>query len=245
SENFLKLFLLIIFVIAVFIPASTTNKSIINWEYVSLFNYIKAIFIIVSCAFLPGANLYSIFFRKDEISKKFAIESFFVKITLYPLISFGFIGIVVLIFDQVGIIRDFIGLFLVVTIIFLCLIDIFLQKLRVNNIELEIIRIKISKNVCVILLFTFAISLISIGFQIGWSYLPPGDPWDGIKYANHIGIMGTSPIYIDYYPNFWGYVSFGYSILTGLPYINVNTLMAPFNYLFVASVYLFMKSLLF
>ena len=106
SENFLKLFLLIVFIIAVFIPASTTNKSIINWEYVTLFNYIKAIFIIVSCAFLPGANLYNIFFRKDEISKKFAIESFFVKIALYPLISFGFIGIVVLIFDQVGVIRD-------------------------------------------------------------------------------------------------------------------------------------------
>jgi hypothetical protein len=85
---------------------------------------------------------------------------------------------------------------------------------------------------------------ISIGFQIGWKYLVAGDPWHAIKFAKYIGEPGTSPISTYPYPIFWGYVSSGLSVLSGVPYINVNTLLAPFSYLFITSVYLFIKSIL-
>ncbi|MFX1363460.1 MAG: hypothetical protein ACFFCE_10600 [Promethearchaeota archaeon] len=231
--------------ISVFIPPITSNNSLINWEYVLPLNYFRAIVFIISCAFLPGSNLYTIFFPKNEISKKFAIEPFFLKITLYPLISFGFIGVFVIIFDQIGLLRESISICLLFVMLTLFFIDIIFQIIRFKNLNITKTQIIISKNTAFVLLFALAISTISIGFQCGWEYLPPGDPWDGIKYANLIGVSGINPLFIDFYPNFWGYISFGIGVLTGLPYINVNTLLAPFNYLFITSVYLFMKSLLF
>ena len=245
SENFFKFILLILMVIAIFIPPITSNDSLINWENILPLNYFRTIILILSCAFLPGSNIYALFFPNDDISKKFSIEPFFVKITLYPLISFGFIGVSVIILDQIGLLRELISIFLVFIILILFFIDILFQITRFKHLNVVKTQITISKNTTFVLLFALAVLTITIGFQYGWLYLPPGDPWDGIKYANLIGVSGVSPLSIDYYPNFWGYVSFGFSALTGLPYINTNTLLAPFNYLFVTTIYLFMRSLLF
>ncbi|MFX1328202.1 MAG: hypothetical protein ACFE91_08665 [Promethearchaeota archaeon] len=245
SENFLKFILLALMIIATFIPPISSNNSLISWEYILPLNYLRAIIFIIGCAFLPGSNLYSLFFQNDEISKKFSIEPFFLKVTLYPLISFGFIGVSVMILDQIGLSRELISILLVFIILILFFVDIIFQIIRFKHLKIIKIKIAISKNTLFIILFALAVLTISIGFTYGWNYLPPGDPWDGIKYANLIGIKGISPLYIDYYPNFWGYFSFGISALTGLPYINANTLLAPFNYLFVCSVFLFMKSIIF
>ncbi|MFX1463505.1 MAG: hypothetical protein ACFFBF_10745, partial [Promethearchaeota archaeon] len=245
SENSLKLFFLSIIVIFIFIPPIMPNNTIIIWELIPPLNYVKAILLTLSLAFLPGSNFYSIFFQNDEISKRIKIEPFLIKITLYPLISFSFIGIVVLIYDQIGLTGEYIGILLVIIIFLVNLFDIYLQKRRLCYFKIRKIKLEISKNTFFILLFAIAVMTISVGYQLGWKYLVSGDPWDSIKYANQIGVNGSSPIYINFYPNFWGYISYGLSVLAGIPYININTLLAPFCYLFVTSIYILIKSILF
>lgn len=253
SENKFKIIIIILMCFSIFIPSANSVKTIILWESLSFLNFFRAVIFIVGCAYLPGANFYSIFFSKSNLHERFKVEPFFLKITLYPIVSFGIIGMSVLVLDQLGLTGDLISFGLFVIILYLFIFDFLLQnsrgefakvkekRLRVSNKEKTL---RISKHTLNILLLAFGIATISIGFQIGWKYLIAGDPWHAIKYANYIGKPGTSPIYNYPYPNFWGYISYGLSVLSGLPYININTLLAPFSYLFITSIYLFTKSIL-
>ncbi|MFX1501797.1 MAG: hypothetical protein ACFFDH_12610, partial [Promethearchaeota archaeon] len=56
--------------------------------------------------------------------------------------------------------------------------------------------------------------------------------------------LSTSWVAKGNYPLFWSYVTFALSILSGLPYININVLMILFLYLFVTTIYLFLKVIL-
>lgn len=245
SENLINIIILTLMSISLFIPAKGSSSLITLWDNLSFLNYFRVFICILGCTFLPGSSLYRMIFKNDFLSSKFKINPLFIKITLYPLISFGFIGISVLIFDQINLNGELIGLFLFILILSLFLLGLILEKKRDNSINMKITKINISKYTFIVLLLAFGVSTISIGFQIDWEYLISGDPWDAIKYAKYVGDPGGSPLYIDYYPNFWGYVSFGLSILGGMPYININTCLAPFSYLFITSTYMLMKALLY
>ncbi|MFW9973195.1 MAG: hypothetical protein ACFFDF_23630, partial [Candidatus Odinarchaeota archaeon] len=75
-------------------------------------NYFRAIVHIIGISFIPGSLIYKIVFKNDPLSTKFKINPFFIKITIYPLISFGFIGVSVLILDQINLRGELIGIFL-------------------------------------------------------------------------------------------------------------------------------------
>ncbi len=244
SENSIKLLLLIFIIITMFIPSIFKNNMIILWERIYYLNYFKAVLAIISYAFLPGANIYNIIFPHDVLSNKLKIEPVIVKLTLYPLLSLCTLGISVLLFDQLGSTGGQMEILIFLFISILFILDFILQIKRHKSLDLSLIEIKISKNSIIIILLAVGISTISIGFQLGWSYLVSGDPWASIKYANLIGDPKINPIFIDDYPNFWGYISYGLSIVSGFPFININSLLAPFNYLFIFSVFIFMKSLL-
>ena len=245
SENFIKLILLFLMIFSLFIPPKSSTNLIILWDNLSFLNYIRAFIYILGCTFLPGSSIYKIILKNSSLSTKFKINPFFIKITLYPLISLGFIGVSVLFLDQFNLNAELIGLFLFVFILVLTLLEFVFEKRRNNSINIKISKIKISKYDFIILLLALGVSTISIGFQIGWKYLISGDPWGAIRYANYIGEIDINPLNLLDYPNFWGYISFGLGILGGLPYINIITLLAPFSYLFITSTYLLMRALLF
>ena len=62
SENSIKLIFIILMSISLLIAPISKPKTIIIWNKIGIANYIRAIVMIISCAFLPGANLYNIFF---------------------------------------------------------------------------------------------------------------------------------------------------------------------------------------
>lgn len=70
-----------------------------------------------------------------------------------------------------------------------------------------------------------------------------GDRWRAISSASLIGSgdFGSSH---KTYTKYWGCVSFGLSVLCGIPYINTNVLLFPFLYLSITSIYLLTKILL-
>jgi len=232
-------------IISIFIPSNNSPNMIILWDKLSFFNYFRISVYLIGCAFVPGSLIYRLTFKNDILSSKFNVNPLIIKITIYPLISFGFIGISVLILDQINLNSDLIGLLLFILILILFLLELVKEKKENNRIDIKIIKINISIYTFIVLLLAIGVAIISIGFQIGWDYLISGDPWDAIKYAKHIGDIGGNPLYINSYPSFWGYISFGLSILGGLPFINLNTLLAPFSYLFITSIYLLTKALLF
>ena len=249
SENSIKLILTISMSITLLIEPISTPETIILWEDVGFLNYIRAILFIIGCSFLPGASLYSIIFLKEQLHDRFKVESFILKITIYPLISFSFIGISVLILDQLGFVRNSIATILFLLIIGLVIMDILIQYIRKEFVIIKYDTITFSKFTLIILIFSLGFILMSLGIHFGMQYLVPGDSWVGLAANNYIGQSNTSPIEWGKinanYPIFWSYISYGFSVLCGLPYFNTNALLGPFCYLFVTSVYLLMKAVLF
>jgi len=246
SENSIKVILMIFMSITIFIPPISFSTTIIDWNQVGFFNYFRAISFLIGLLFLPGANLFKIFFPKNTLHERFKVEPFIIKITLYPLLSLIFLGTSVLILDQIGFLRESITIILFLLILGLFFSDFIIQKLRNNKIEMNIIEINISKYTFMILVIAFAVLLISLGIGINAKYLIPGDSWRGISSAIYIGTSDPSPINNRYYyAIFWGFISFGLSILSGLPYINTNVMLTPFCYLSVISIYLFIKAILY
>jgi len=131
----------------------------------------------------------------------------------------------------------------------LCLLDFITQKFREKKIRINRDYINISKYNLIILLLSAGVILISLGIHFGKLYLIPGDSWISLAPNNYIGISNTNPIEWGkknaHYPIFWAYISFGLSILCGLPYFNTNALLAIFCYLYITSIYLLMKAILY
>lgn len=248
SENSLKIILMLAMSLALLISPILYPETIIVWNRVEFLNYVRAITFIIGSAIIPGASIYNIFFPKNNLHERFKVEPFFLKITLYPLLSFSFIGISVLIIDQIGVIRNLMGMTLFLLILCLLILDLVIHKIRRNNFEIKTEVIKISKYTSIILVISFGILIIALGIFFGMYYLIPGDAWIGLAPNNYIGDPDTSPIEwgrrSSYYPMFWSYVSFGLSILCGLPYFNTNALLAPFCYLYATSLYLLTKAVL-
>ena len=247
-ENLIKLILIILMCSSLVIEPISSSTTIILWKDVNILNYIRAIIFIIGCGFLPGANLYNIIFSDDKLHEKFNIEPFFLKITLYPIISFSFIGTLVLILDQLNLIRELITIFLIISFIFLFFFDLIIQVIRKKKLIYKFEEINISKFSLIILFISFGVLVFAIFMHLSTQYLIAGDSWQGLGPTNYVGLWEGSPIEWGesnlYYPIFWGYICFGLSVLSGLPYINTNALLAPFCYLYVTSVYLLMKSIL-
>ncbi len=249
SENSIKVILVIFMSLALIIRPITSPTTIILWSDVGVLNYIRSFVFIIGIGYLPGANLYNIIFPKNDLHERFKVEPFLLKITIYPLLSFLFLGLSVLILDQIGLMREMFEILLFSIIMVLFFSDLMVQYIRNNKISFKFEKMNLSKYTLIILIISLGILLFSVSIHLGTQYLIVGDSWVGLASTNYIGRSGTSPIrwgeVYYYYPIFWAYICFGFSILSGLPYININALLAPYCYLYVPSLYLLTKSILY
>ena len=197
---------------------------------------------------MPGSCIYSIILSKSRSLKKLDINSTLIKLTFYPIFSFSFVGILVLILDQIGLIENFIFLSLIIALPLLYLVDIGIQTYRGKTQFSHLRTYSIRSSVIIILVLMIGIILISLGIFFGRLYLFGEDDWVGVNPALYIGKDSLNAlnnrIHEPYYPAFWGYVIFGFGKLSGLPFINTNALLAPFCYLFVSTSYIFFKVIL-
>jgi hypothetical protein len=248
SEPILKFFLLILFVISSIIPYSRVNQTIEIWSELPFLSLFKGIITIFAIIYLPGACIHNIFFPKNEIPRMLKIKNFYYKITIYPLLSLSFIGIVVLLADRLNFSSNFIGLLLFVSIILFFLADLILEKRRNVAINYSIKRISISKFLILNVIFCLGIVLIAFGVIFNQNYLPLDDSWVGYSPAVFIGDTSINTIsdriYYRDYPIFWGYIASGLNIMSGLPLINLGTLLFPLCYIFFISVFLLNKAIL-
>ncbi len=255
SENFIKIILLALMSISLYIKPITFSNTLISWKEVKFLNLLRAIIFIISLGFLPGSLLFNLIFPHSTIHKRFKVEPFIIKIAFYPILSFIFIGTCVLVIENMGIInQELFMIFLYLIILILALLDFLIQLLR-NKMKFKqnlffnkINSIKISNSTLIIIILSVGVICISLGIHEAIQYLISGDSWTGIRPALYIGKVNFTPI--DYakqyrYPIFWGYISYGFSILSGIPLVNVNALLAPYCYLHIIITYLFMKSILY
>ncbi|MHA1284445.1 MAG: hypothetical protein ACTSQP_18245 [Promethearchaeota archaeon] len=234
--------------IMLIIPPVLSTTTIIPWNQVNTLNYFRAFIFLIGLAYLPGSCIYNIFFYKDNIYETLKVNSYIFKITLYPLISFNFLGISVLILDQIGFIREMFPFFLFLIIIGLFLVDLIISTKRKKKLSFNFNIIKISKSNLLIFIFLIGFFFLSFGIQCSVQYLYVGDAWAATKSAFYIGRLNITfyedTNYYHYYPFFWGYISFGLSVMSGLPYININTILIPFCYIYITSTYILIKTIL-
>ncbi len=247
NENLIKLITIILMFFTFFIPSISFTETIIDWSLIGFPNYIKSVVFLFGIAYLPGACIFKIFFPKSNLHKKFGVEPFLVKITIYPLISFTLIGSITLFLEFIGLTRIYYASILQIIIILLFIIDIFIQRQQnYGQLHLNIIKLKISNFTFFVLFITLGIIIIAFGLHLSLKYCIPGDMYRAISYANYIGRIDTSIIDKFYTSGiYWGHITFSLSILTGLPYVNINALMFPFVYLFVTSIYLLLRAILY
>lgn len=246
NENLIKIIIFLSMVFTFFIPPISFSEFIIDWNRIGFFNYIRAFAFLIGLMFLPGACFSNLVFPKMTLPERFKIEPFFLKLTIYPLLSFTILTSATFILDQIGILRDLMAIFLFWIIIILFICDLLVQKFRDNkNFEFKRIEIKVSKNTLLILIVALGIIIIALGVHLSSKYLIPGDSWRGLNYANFIGKPDSSPLDKFYsYSIYWGYFTFSLQALSGIPYVNINAMLFPFLYLFISSIYLCMKALL-
>ena len=244
EENSIKTILIILMAVSIFIPTISFSDIIIAWSQIPIENYVRAVFFLIGALFIPGACLFNIIFPKNIIHERLGVESFLVKITIYPIISLIYLGSVTLILDFIGFTGDFILLFLFFSFIFLFYLDILFQKKHGTKIKIKKSEITISRDTFLILLIGLGIVIIALGVLLSsHQYILAGDRWRGISSASLIGEgdFGSSQ---NTYTKYWGSISFGLSVLCGIPYINTNVLLFPFLYLSITSIYLLTKILL-
>jgi len=255
SENFIKIILLILMSLCLFIRPITFSTTIIAWKEVNLFNLFRSIVYLFGLGFLPGAFLFNLIFPDITLFKRFKVEPFVIKIAFYPLLSFLMLGVCVLIIDNIGFVNpEFYMFFIFIFILNLGILDFIIQFYRNKEnhkqdlFSKRITSINISRSTFIILIISIGVILISLGILDTLQYLISGDSWTGIKPAIYIAKPYIKPI--DYgkefrYPIFWGYISYGFSVLSGIPLVNINALLAVFCYLHIIISYLFMKAILY
>ncbi|MFX0186783.1 MAG: hypothetical protein ACFE8A_03505 [Candidatus Hodarchaeota archaeon] len=234
--------------VSLLIPPITYRSTIILWKRIGFSNLIRAIIVLLGASFIPGASIYNIFFSNTNLDKRLNLNSSIIKLTLYPILSFAFIGISTLILDQINLHKDHFLLALIIIIYNLLSIDLIIQKTRNEVFFQKINKIEVSNNLFIILLMAIGFIFISLAVLLANPYLTLSDSWAGVSPSKFIGSDNTSPIARGedflFYPIFWCYVIFGFSILGGIPFVNMNVLFFPFTYLFVTSVFILMKSIL-
>jgi len=195
SENSIKIVLLLVVGFCIIIRPISSPYSIILWKKVNFFNYVRAIGMIIGVAFLPGACIFNIFFHNNKLHQRFNVEPFLIKILFYPLLSFSFIGISVLIIDQIGITnRNLFTLILVLIIVCLVVLDIFIQKQRGGVLNFKNETVCVSKFTFLIILIAIGIICITIGVHLSLHYIIPGDSWAGLTFTKYIGFSKTNAL---------------------------------------------------
>jgi len=244
EESSIKTILIVLMGLSIFIPATSFSDVIIAWSHISMQNYFRGVIFIIGGLFMPGACIYNIILPKSTIHERLKVESFIVKLTLYPIISLVFLGSVTLALDFMGFSQVSIFLFLFFSIIFLFYLDMILQKKRGTKFKIRTAEITISKDTFLILIVGLGIIIVALGIYFSsHHYILAGDRWRGISSASLIG-TGDFGLSQDTYTKYWGCISFGLSVLCGIPYINTNVFLFPFLYLSITSIYLFIKILL-
>lgn len=255
SENFIKIILLILMSLCLFIRPITFSTTVIAWKEVTFLNLFRSIVYLFGLGFLPGAFLFNLIFPDITLFKRFKVEPFVIKIAFYPLLSFLMLGVCVLIIDNIGFVGgEFYVFFIYIFILNLGFLDFIIQFFRSKENHKQDLfskrntSINISRSTFIILIISIGVILISLGILDAIKYLISGDSWTGIKPAIYIAKPLIKPI--DYgkefrYPIFWGYISYGFSVLSGIPLVNINALLAVFCYLHIIISYLFMKAILY
>ena len=247
NENIIQIVLLSLMIITYIIPPISFTQSIIAWSEIGFLNYFRAVIFIIGSAYLPGMSIFNIAFPKSKLHERFHVESFMIKFTIYPLLSFSFLGVCTIILDYFGLTREYFSPILLLIIVILVFTNIlfhkgnFIKDLKENHTE-----INISKNTTLILFLVIGVILINLGIQLSTQYLIEGDAWRGIQYAYFIGDPRFESFWASgSYSRYWGYISFSLSSLSGIPYLNTNVLLFPFVYLWVFSTYLMVKAILY
>jgi len=246
NERSIETILISLMLITYLIAPISFTESIIAWSEIGLLNYFRAVIFIIGCAYLPGMSIFNIAFPKSKLHERFHVEPFMIKITVYPLLSFSFLGVCTIILDNFGLKRVYFSHVLFLIIIILTISDIILKNKRsiekLNKFKTEVI---ISKYSTLILLLAIGVIFITFGIRISSQYLIEGDSWRGIQYAYFVGDSSYNPFWgPGEYVKYWGYVSFSLGSFCGIPYLNANVMLFPFVYLFVFSIYLMVKALL-
>ena len=255
SENFFKLLFAILMSILFFFPPVSFSTMIISWNEINIFNYLRTIILLLGSTFIPGMCLYNIFLKNISFKNNLKVHSFIIKGTLYPLLSISYIGIITMLINRFGLLnREFFTFTLFCLILILIFIDIILQIRRRKDNKLKNLGLKKNytyfdyRYMLIIILLSIGIMFISIGVNFTTNYSITGDSWKITSLAYYVESSKNDLInygFTNSYPIFWGYIIYGLSILTGIPYMNVNVLLAPFSYLFIFSLYLFIKAILY
>lgn len=245
SEFWIKFFLILSMGITFFIYPETSTTTIMSWSEINFLNYIRAIAMILCCSYLPGSCFYNIFFKNQQFLNNFKINPLIFKITLYPLFSFMIFGMYSMFLEFIGVSNELFALYIYFLIISLFIIDTFIQVYRnEDKLRLKKKPIYISKKTLMIIFISIGTIFIAAGIFIASRYLIHGDIWRGNSYAFMLGNMQTTPITklcgsdSGAYYAYWGYISYGFSVMAGIPFINTNALLFIFSYLYVTSFYL-------
>ena len=170
SENTITSILIVLMMCTFFIPPVTFSEMAIDWSQISILNYIRAIIFLIGCAFVPGSSIFGLLFPNSTIHEKLKIEPFFIKLVLYPLISFTLLGSISLILDQIGLMREYYSLILFLIIIILHFIkSVKFKKDFKNKHFFNRSELKISRNTLFVLFLTIAVILISLSMRLNWA----------------------------------------------------------------------------
>ena len=131
SENVLKIILIILMIFSFFITP-IPSEIIADWRTIGFPNLLRGIIFLIGSMYLPGSNVYSILNNSLDLPKRFKVESFLVKITVYPLISISLLGTVTLLLESFGVNRNNFSIILFAFLIILFLLDFLLQKKRIE-----------------------------------------------------------------------------------------------------------------
>ncbi|MFX1396111.1 MAG: hypothetical protein ACFFAS_03600 [Promethearchaeota archaeon] len=247
SSHFFKLIILFLMLFALFIPPSV-EETIALWTQFGPLNYYRALIFLIGSLYLPGSCLYEIAFKEKNIFEQFGIEMFLTKIVLYPLISLGFLGLCTLVLDQLGLIKEFFVVSLFLIFIFLFVFNLIFQEVQGEVINIKYRIVKIKRSSLPILLLIIGISAIAIGLVIGSQYPYICDNWIAAGFANYIGKSNLNPLTDrlthETYPVLWGYITFSLSALTGMPLINLISMLVPLSYISVGSIYIITRIIL-
>ncbi|MHA1284645.1 MAG: hypothetical protein ACTSQP_19260 [Promethearchaeota archaeon] len=230
--------------ITITIPSIPDIIKIIPWEKINFLNYFKCFSFLIGLIYLPGSSIYHLFFKNFKLFKD---NSFLFKITIYPLISYCFLGTSVLILDRFFSNKENIISLLFLIINFLFLGDIIIQIKNKTKLQFKG-TIYITKKNFLIIILIIGFFFLTIGIQYIIKYIYVGDIWYATKSALYLGKPYLN-FYNDmnnyqYYPFYWGSFIYSLNIMTGIPYININTLLIGFCYIYIGSTYFLIKTIL-
>jgi len=245
NEDLINFILIILMVITFFIPPVPNSEMIIEWSRISLLNLFRAIVFLIGCSITLGSCIFKIVFPNNTIHQRFGVDPILVKLVFYPLISFGVLGSLTLIFDQLGLQRSYFSIMLFLFILISYSLSLTLQIYRKKKIFLNNTKVILSRSSLLILFLAISIIIITINIHLNAKYLYDSDFYRIMNFSDFVGRQDTQlGDYFYSYSTYWGYITYSISTLSGIPAVNISVMLFPFIYLSIASLYLLLRSLL-